>query len=51
MKVVIRVIALPGVFSREKLRAVKKAISHSECFANALPLIFSREIYEGGKTG
>jgi hypothetical protein len=44
MKVVIRVIALPRFFSRENLRVVKRAISHSECFANALPLIFSREI-------
>ena len=27
------------------------AIADGECFANALPLIFSREIYEGVKQG
>jgi hypothetical protein len=37
MKVVIRVIALPPGLLRGKFEGVKRAISHGECFANALP--------------
>ncbi len=44
MKVVIRVIALPPVLLKGNFEGVKRAISHSECFANAFSRFFSREI-------
>jgi hypothetical protein len=43
LKVVIRVIALPPFLLKGKSEGGNWAIAHGECFANALPLVFSRE--------